>query len=190
MKNNTVKNLTLSALFLSLGIILPFFTGQIPEIGSMLLPMHIPVFLCALVCGHGYGVIVAIILPLIRSFLFSRPSFYPEAIAIALEMATYAFVAGFSYNRYKWKCLKTLYFCLISSMLVGRVVRGLAQWALLKLIGVELTLKAFTTGVILTALPGVALQLFLIPFVMVLLNRTKLYPFTRGKDADEKSLQK
>ena len=61
------KNLTLSALFLALGYALPFLTGQIPQFGSMLLPMHIPVFLCGLICGWQYGAIVGLILPLTRS---------------------------------------------------------------------------------------------------------------------------
>lgn len=45
MKKN-YKNMVLSALFLAIGIILPFITMQIPRIGNMLLPMHIPVILC------------------------------------------------------------------------------------------------------------------------------------------------
>ena len=42
------KKLVWAAVFLALGLILPFFTGQIPEIGNKLLPMHIPVLLCVL----------------------------------------------------------------------------------------------------------------------------------------------
>ena len=54
MKHN-IKNLTLAAMFLAIGLVLPFLTGQIPRIGNMLLPMHIPVFLCGLICGWQYG---------------------------------------------------------------------------------------------------------------------------------------
>ena len=49
--NHSLKNLTLSAIFMAVGIILPFFMGHIPQIGNMLLPMHIPVILCGLICG-------------------------------------------------------------------------------------------------------------------------------------------
>ena len=68
--NQSVKNLTLSAMFLAIGLVLPFLTGQIPEIGSLLLPMHIPVFLCGLICGWQYGAVVGFILPLLRNLLF------------------------------------------------------------------------------------------------------------------------
>ena len=70
MKKN-VRNLTMSALFLALGLVLPIFTGQIPQIGSMLLPMHIPVFLCGLICGGPWGALVGLILPLLRSVLLA-----------------------------------------------------------------------------------------------------------------------
>ncbi|MDE7019870.1 MAG: hypothetical protein K2P23_03060, partial [Lachnospiraceae bacterium] len=51
--SKSIKNMTLSAMFMAIGIVLPFFTGQIPRIGNMLLPMHIPVFLCGLICRTG-----------------------------------------------------------------------------------------------------------------------------------------
>ena len=95
------RNLTLSALFLALGYALPFLTGQIPQFGSMLLPMHIPVFLCGLICGWQYGAVIGFILPLTRCLFFSMPPVY-VAIAMAFELATYGFVAGFLYNRSRW----------------------------------------------------------------------------------------
>ena len=102
------RNLTLSALFLALGYVLPFLTGQIPQFGSMLLPMHIPVFLCALICGWQYGAVIGFILPLTRCLFFSMPPVY-VAIAMAFELATYGFVAGFLYNRSRWQCVIALY---------------------------------------------------------------------------------
>ena len=86
MKNKTIKNLTLTAMFLAIGLVLPFFTGQIQQIGNMLLPMHIPVFLCALVCGWKYGLPMAFILPVFRSFLFGMPPLYPTAVSMAFQM--------------------------------------------------------------------------------------------------------
>jgi riboflavin transporter FmnP len=70
------KNLTLSAMFLAIGFVLPFLTGQIPRIGSMLLPMHIPVFLCGLICGWQYGAQWDLSFHCMRSAIFGmRPSF-------------------------------------------------------------------------------------------------------------------
>lgn len=63
--NKTTKNLTLSAMFMAIGMVLPIFTGQIKQIGNMLLPMHLPVFLYGLVCGWQYGATVGLVLPLL-----------------------------------------------------------------------------------------------------------------------------
>ena len=84
--NKDLKQLTLAALFLALGLVLPFFTGQIPQIGSMLLPMHIPVFLCGLICGWQYGAAVGFVTPLLRSALFGMPPLFPTAAAMPLEI--------------------------------------------------------------------------------------------------------
>ena len=56
MRNKTLKNTVLSALFLAIGVVLPFFTSQIKEIGDTLLPMHIPALLCGFIYGYGLGV--------------------------------------------------------------------------------------------------------------------------------------
>ena len=96
--DQSLKKITVAAMFLALGLILPFFTGQIPQIGSKLLPMHIPVFLCGLICGWKYGGLVGFILPLLRSALFGMPVFFPSATAMAFELMTYGAVSGFLYS--------------------------------------------------------------------------------------------
>ncbi len=177
MNKDSIKKLALSAMFLALGIVLPFLTGQVPQIGSMLLPMHIPIFLCAFICGWQYAVPIAFILPLLRSFAFSVPNLYPEAISIAFEMAVYAFVAGFIYNKSKWHCIRSLYRSLLSAMVLGRVARAVVQLTLLGIIGAEFTFSAFFMGVIIYGIPGIILQLIIIPAVMVMCHKTKLVPF-------------
>ena len=75
MKNSKVQNLVFSALLLTVGLVLPFFTGQIPQIGSMLLPMHLPVLLCGLICGGGWGLLCGIAGPVLSSLLSGMPPF-------------------------------------------------------------------------------------------------------------------
>ena len=185
MQYSKTKNLTLTAMFLAMGLVLPFLTGQIQQVGNMLLPMHIPVFLCALICGWRYGAPMAFILPIMRSFLFGMPPLYPTAVSMAFELATYAFVAGFMYQHSRWQCTRALYRCLIIAMIAGRVVWGIAQAVLLGLSGNAFTMQAFVAGAFLNAIPGIILQLILIPAVMVALDRAKLVPFRRenGREA-------
>lgn len=172
MKNSNIKNLALAAMFMALGLVLPFFTGQIPQIGKMLLPMHIPVLLCGLICGWKYGLAVGFVTPLLRSVIFGMPILYPMAIGMAFELMTYGFVIGFLYERSRWKCIFALYRCLIIAMLSGRIVWGIAQMVLLGVGQNGFTYQAFIAGAFLNAIPGIIIQLVLIPAVMVLLNKT------------------
>lgn len=177
MKNGAMKNLTLTAMFLAIGLVLPLLTGQIQQIGSMLLPMHVPVFLCALICGWEYGLPMAFVLPIFRSFIFGMPHLYPNAVSMAFELATYAFAAGFLYERSRWQCTKALYRCMLIAMVAGRIVWGAVQAVLLGVGGNAFTFQAFLGGALLNAIPGIVLQLVLVPAVMVALDRAKLVPF-------------
>ena len=176
----TIRNLTLSAMFMAIGLVLPFLTGQIPQIGSMLLPMHIPVFLCGLICGWKYGLAVGFILPLLRSFLFTMPPMFPTAVAMAFELAVYGLTAGFLYERSRWQCIIALYRSLIAAMIAGRLVWGVVQVLLLGLSGSAFTWKMFLSGAFLNSIPGIIIQLILIPAIMLVLNRTGLVTFRRS----------
>ncbi len=173
-KNNRTRNITLTGMFFAMGVALPFLTGQIPSIGKMLLPMHIPVYLCAFICGWQYAMPMAFVLPLFRSFVFGVPTIYPDAIAIAVEMAVYGLVAGLVYGRSKWKCLVSLYRALVVAMIAGRVARIAVQIVLMLAVGSSITASAIVSVVALTSLPGIAIQLVLIPTVMVATKNTKV----------------
>ena len=186
MKRIYIRDMTISAMFTALGIVLPFFTGQIPQIGNMLLPMHIPVFLCGLICGWKYGLTVGFILPLLRYVMFGMPVIYPTGIAMAFELGTYGFVAGAVYGMSKWKCVVALYRSLIIAMISGRIVWGMAEMVLLGMGGKGFTFEIFMTEAILNAVPGIVLQLVIIPAVMLALNKTGLVPFGNIKGKESK----
>lgn len=185
-QNKRLINLLLSAMFLGIGIVLPFLTGQIQQIGNMLLPMHIPVILCGLICGWQYGLTIGAILPVMRSILFSMPALYPTAIAMSFELATYGFVIGILFTYAKWQCIRSLYRCLIIAMLTGRVVWGAVMTLLLGINGDLFTFKAFISSAVINAVPGIALQLILIPAIMLALHRTHLKPFRNRNHKKDK----
>ena len=179
---NDRKNYILAAMFLTVGLILPFFTGQIPQIGKMLLPMHIPVFLCGLICGSKYGLVIGFILPLMRSMMFTAPMFYPTALAMAFELAAYGCIVGFLFTHARWQCIRSLYRCLLAAMIGGRVVWGFVMMVLLGFGTDSFTIKAFLAGGFFNAIPGIVLQLVLIPSVMLMLHKTHLVPFRNPKN--------
>ena len=172
--NDKIKKLTLSGMFLGIGLVLPFVTGHIPQIGKMLLPMHIPILLCGMICGWRYGLLVGIVTPLLRSLLFGMPALYPNAVGMTFELATYGMVVGLMYGLLKGAELIRAYGALITAMVAGRVVWGIARVIMLGLTETPFSWQLFISGAFLTAFPGIILQLVLIPAVMIALKRAKM----------------
>ncbi len=173
IKTPTLK-LVLGALFLSLALILPLFTSQLKELGDTLLPMHLPVLLCGLICGPYCGLSVGLMAPLMRSLVFGMPPIYPNAIYMALELATYGLVIGLLYNKlFSKKTVIYLLISLVSAQIAGRIVWGISKAILLGVANKPFTLSMFFVGGFLDALPGIALQLILIPGILIIINRTK-----------------
>lgn len=173
MNSTRLRKLTYSALYMAITLILPFVTGQIPEIGAMLCPMHIPALLCGFMCGWPWGVAVGFISPLLRSVMFGMPAMFPAAIAMAFELAVYGGMAGLLYSRLprkKWM----IYAALLISMIAGRVVWGAVQALLAGLSGNSFTWTLFLTGAVINAIPGIIMQLALIPVLVVTMDKAGL----------------
>ena len=170
MSEVRVRKMAAAGLCLALAMVLPFLTGQIPQIGQMLSPMHIPVLLCGFVCGPIWGLGVGFIAPLLRSLLFGMPALFPSAIGMMFELATYGFVAGFLYRRLPKKPWR-VYVSLLTAMIIGRIVWGVARVILWGLGSNPFTWKAFIAGAITNAIPGIILHIVLIPLVVLLLEK-------------------
>lgn len=179
---NNVKKLAVTAMLFAVGMVLPFFIGQIPAIGKMLLPMHIPVLLCGFIVGWQYGALIGFLLPIVRGLVFGMPPLYPNAIAMAFEMAAYGFVSGYLYSHARWQCTKMLYISLVTAMLAGRIVWAFAEVILLGIGGNIFTWKMFAAGAFLNAIPGIIVQLTLIPLIMVALRRAQVVPLWIGTE--------
>ncbi len=168
-----IRRLTYAALYLGIALALPFITGQIPQIGSMLCPMHIPVLLCGFMCGWPWGLAVGLIAPPLRAVLFGMPALFPSAVAMAFELAVYGGMTGWLYHvlpRKKW----VVYAVLVLAMIAGRLAWGAAHVVLAGLTGSEFTAALFLAGAVTNALPGIILQLILIPILVIAMDRAGL----------------
>ena len=170
MRKTNVKLLVLAALFLALGLVLPFLTGQIPEIGSMLCPMHIPVLLCGFFCGWPWGLAVGLITPVLRSLLFGMPPMFPVAICMSFELATYGLVSGMLYGKLP-RNKASVYVSLLTAMVAGRLVWGVARFLCAGLDVTAFGLSAFWAGAVTTAIPGIIVQIILIPILVLALEK-------------------
>lgn len=165
-----IKKIALSAMFLALAFLMPFLTGQIPQIGSMLCPMHIPVLLCGFFCGAPWGLLVGFVAPLLRSAVLGMPPMFPGAFCMAFELATYGFATGMLHRilpKKKW----SVYVSLCLAMLVGRVVWGVVMFLCMGLDASKFGLNAFLVGSVVNAIPGIILQIVLIPILVITLDK-------------------
>lgn len=173
MNRKRTLKLTYSAVCLALALVLPLLTGQIPQIGQALCPMHIPVFLCGFLCGWPWGLAVGFIAPLLRSALFGMPPIFPTACAMAFELAAYGFLSGILYKLLPKKT-GNIYVTLLIAMIGGRIVWGLARYVFAGIQGSEFTFAAFLAGAVTNAIPGIILHIILVPVIIIALKRANL----------------
>ena len=162
-----------SALCMALAMVLPFLTGQIQTIGQMLAPMHIPVLICGFICGWPWGLAVGFISPLLRFAIFGMPPIMPAGISMAFELAAYGFITGFLYKKLPKKT-SNIYFSLFIAMIAGRCIWGLARIIIAGASGNAFTFSAFLAGAVTSAIPGIILQIILVPVLVMALDKAKL----------------
>lgn len=177
MKQNSYS-MIISGLMLSLCYILPNFTGNIPVIGSMMLPMHLPVFLCGFLAGPWWAMAVGFIAPVSRSLLMTMP---PMSVAVPMgfEMAVYGLVSGLLFQHLaglKLKMLSRIYISLLSAMVLGRAVYGTIKVFMTFATPNQYTFSAFIAGTVTSGIPGIILQLLLVPVVVLAVEKAKTRP--------------
>ncbi len=166
------KRLILAGLCVALGIVLPVAFHSVANAGSIFLPMHIPVLLCGLICGWPYGLACGVLAPLLSSLITGMPpmAFLPSMLC---ELAVYGFVSGLLMRYVKTgNLLADLYISLVGAMLLGRLVLGLLNAVLFR--AGEYSVALWTTSAFVTALPGIVIQLAVIPVLVFALKKSKL----------------
>ena len=168
------REMVMAALCLALALLLPFLTGQIKEIGNMLCPMHIPVLLCAFLCSWKWAAGVGAAAPLLRSAIWGMPPMGPIAFAMTFELATYGLIASVIYRRLPKKTW-SIYIALIAAMLGGRIVWGIVSMILYGAMGTPFTWQMFAAGAFINAVPGIILQIVIIPVIVLALEKPVWY---------------
>lgn len=168
-KNKIIK-MVLAAMFLALALVLPLLTGQIPKIGAALCPMHLPILLCGFFCGPWYAGAAGFITPLLRLAIFGMPPLIPKGIGMCFELAAYGLTAGLLYLLLP-KTKLNIYVSLVGAMITGRIVWGVVRVILFGLTESEFGWEAFIAGAFVNAVPGIILQLVLIPVIVMAINK-------------------
>ena len=181
MKLTYVKKLVFTAVCSALCLVLPMAFHTIPNAGSIFLPMHIPVLLCGLICGWPFGFVCGLLGPFISSFTGMPPAAVLPSMMV--ECAAYGLVTGlmmkYIHTRHS---VADLYISMITAMILGRVVAGFAKaWIFTPGTGAF----AWVTTSLVTGIPGICIQLVVMPTVVLALTRAKLIPnrYPKGETA-------
>lgn len=173
MKLSPVKKLVFTAACAALCLVLPMAFHSVPNAGVVFLPMHIPVLLCGLICGWPYGGVCGLLGPLLSSLLTSMP---PAAMlpSMMVECFVYGFASGLLMKYIRTKhAVADLYISLVAAMVAGRVVAGFAKaWIFTP----GVSPFAWVTTSLASGIPGIVIQLILMPMVVLALTKAKLIP--------------
>ena len=161
------RNIVVAGLLLAIGIIVPsiFHTTALP--GPMLLPMHIPVLLGGFLLSPSLALMLGMLTPLLNNLVTGMPLLFPNAIIMVVELGVYGLIASVLYGKLKWNIIISL----ILAMFMGRVFAGLAVFVLAVLFAVPLNPLVFVQTATVTGLPGIGIQLLLIPVLMYAINK-------------------
>ena len=181
-KMSAVKKSIITAVCIALCVVLPQAFHAVPNAGAIYLPMHIPVLLCGLICGWSYGLLCGLAGPALSALLTGMP---PAAVlpGMLVECGVYGLAAGLLMQLVRTKHLYAdLYISLAAAMLLGRVVSGIAK-ALIFSAG-SYSMASWVAGSFVTALPGIVIQLALLPSIVYALMHARLIPQRYPKDEE------
>ena len=173
-KMSNVKKSIITAVCIALCYVIPLMFHGIQNAGSIFCPMHIPVFICGLICGWQFGLLCGIAGPALSSALSGMP---PAAIlpSMMVELAAYGTAAGLMMKLVRTKSTYAdLYISLIVAIVCGRVLAGLAK-ALIFARG-SYSMSAWIAGSVVTSWPGTIIQLVFIPTIVFALMKSHLIP--------------
>ena len=167
-----VRRLVYAAVCLALALVLPLLTGHLRAVGKMLLPMHLPVLLAGFIVGPWWALAVGFLAPILRHLFFGMPP-YPSFVAMAFELAAYGLFSGLLYKRTpprKW----AIYVSLLGAMVVGRAISGVTMSMLMGLGDEPYTFSAFIAANFTSGIPGIVLQLVLVPLLVMALEKANI----------------
>lgn len=179
-----LRKMILTALFLACGLLLPSLFHALGA-GTVFLPLHLMVLVCGFVCGWQWGLLCGAVLPLLSSALTGMPPLYPVALAMMCELAAYGALTG-CLSRLLRKRKAGIYIALIGAMLGGRIISGLANSVLYGISGTPYGLQTFLAAAFVTSLPGIVIQLLLVPPLVLAIRRLLAQPRLQGSGLYEK----
>lgn len=176
--NSQAKNLVSAGMLVATGLILPMVFHTFAMGGQVFLPMHIPVLLGGFLLSPLWAALVGMLVPIISSIATGMPPLFPTALQMFFELAVYGFVVAYLYQKLRL----AIYPSLIGGMLAGRTIAGLVNYVLLThFLAQAFSPSAFVTAMFVTSLPGILIQLVMIPIMVKLLKTANVLAYKKGE---------
>ena len=161
------RKTVISGLLIAIGVFLPIIFHSMSMGGQIFLPMHIPVLITGMLLGPLYGTLVGLITPLLSSFFTGMPPAFPMLPIMVFELGTYGLVSGYFSKLFP----KKIFIPLLAAMIDGRIAAGLVVFVLSRFFGANIKPLIFLKGAIITGLPGILIQLIIIPPIVYALRK-------------------
>ena len=171
MKRTNTRALCECAIMLALAVILSFIPfGRLPFGGTITPASMLPICLVSITYGWKWGLGVGFVAPIFRSLTLGMPPLYPTALCMAFELATYGLICGIMHKLLP-KNKGFIYVSLLTSMVAGRIIWGIAMTTCMGITGGAFTFSAFIAGAITNAIPGIIVQIVLVPILVMLAEK-------------------
>lgn len=136
--------------------------------GNRFLPMLLPLLLNGFLVPARWALLTGLAVPWISALATGMPPIYPPvAASVSLEGGVMGMLAALLYRPGK----RRLFVALVPAILAGRATSFATTWFLAELFSLPAAISA--TAQTLQGLPGVALQLAVIPLVVRMLERQR-----------------
>ena len=183
-KFSNVKKTVTAAMCTAMCVVLPLMLHALPNAGSTLCPMHIPVLLCGFICGWSYGMLCGLAGPMLSSLVTGMPSMATLPV-MSSELMAYGAVTGIMMQLVRTKIIYIdLYISLLSAMIAGRVLAGVMSALIFLGSGVNYSMSLWAASYFITSLPGIIIHLTILPGIIFALEKSRLipvrYPEKRG----------
>lgn len=175
MKQSHIKSLCVTAICIALCCVLPAAFHAM-GVGTAFSPIHIPVLMCGMICGGGYGLVCGLIGPLLSSLITGMPP-ATGLVSMVPELMVYGLVGGLCMSLIRTKHIfADLYISLVSAMLLGRIVGGIAKVLFFLGSNKSYGFAAWVSAYFVESLPGIICHLILIPLLILVLMKAKVIP--------------
>jgi len=160
-----LRHLVLNAMIMALGLTLPMAFHAV-GLGSKFTPMLLPLLLNGFLSPLGWAVLIGGLTPLVSSLTTGMPPLYPPvAVVMSVECMVLAATARFVYCATRGRVWPAA----VAAVVCGRAVSLSLSWLVASYLDLPQRLSVAASFV--QGLPGIALQLSVVPLIVVLIHR-------------------